>query len=85
MIKFVNSQTPNYYTLVDSLTRYGSLDLWLHGIENFYPSHDQFSVTSIGSSWQFLGPVGLTDQLNGLVSAVYVDTVTDSTLNTIYI
>jgi len=66
-------------------TRYGSLDHWLLGIENFDQSRDQFSSTSIGSSWEVLGPVGITYQRNGLVSAVYVDTITDNTMNTIYI
>jgi len=69
----------------EDTTRQGSLDLWLEAIERYDLSQDLYSSSPIAASWNVLGPVGISGQWNGLVSAVYVDTISDETLNTIYI
>ncbi|MBC8461524.1 MAG: hypothetical protein H8D67_26415 [Deltaproteobacteria bacterium] len=41
--------------------------------------------TIVASNWKPVGPVNLENQTNGLVQAVYVDTVSDKSNKTIYI
>ena len=65
--------------------RKGSQKSWLEAIERYQQEKDGFTQTPIGSFWYQTGPKLQRTQLSGLVSSVYVDTLKDKTLNTIYI
>ncbi len=73
--------------LTDSLNHssFGSineaLESYLNNYGYFHRSTNQYS------NWKFVGPQGIdrSRQIVGLISAIYVDTVTDKTMNTIFI
>lgn len=55
-------------------------------MNNYLNNVDYYNRAGInGSDWKLVGPFYPSEQKNGLVSAVWVDTVGDPSLNTIYI
>ncbi len=64
----------------------GSFSLYGNAMKHYYENKEYFTrSTNIFSDWQFLGPKTSAIQNIGQVSAVYVDTVSDKSMNTIYI
>lgn len=64
----------------------GSFSIYRNGIMNFYENKEYFTrSTNIYSDWHLLGPKISAIQNIGLVSAVYIDTISDNSMNTIYI
>jgi len=65
----------SFALIMDALDRYNNNYNYYHRATNQY------------SNWKFLGPQGFNSskQIAGLVSAVYVDTINDTTMRTIYV
>ncbi len=64
----------------------GNFNLYRNRITDYYIEKEKYdNSTMLAANWRFIGPSGITEQVNGLVNAVYVDTVNDKTLQTIYI
>lgn len=63
----------------------GNMDIYQTGLKAFYANKDYFSrSTDIYSDWHSLGPNTLPLPYLGQISAVYVDTISDKSGNTIY-
>lgn len=64
----------------------GSLKLYIDKISDDILGHNgSEDLTPIAAHWQQSGPTGISKQVMGLVSCIYVDTISDTSLNTIYI
>lgn len=68
----------------DSIKK-GSPELWLKAISDYALEKDKYRQTPYGSFWYQLGPKNIQSQVSGLVSTVFVDTIKDKTLRTIYL
>lgn len=65
----------------------GRFTLYGKAIKEYLENRDKYDRPApIGSCWNLLGPTNYPSwQQNGLISCVYVDTITDTTMKTIYI
>jgi hypothetical protein len=65
----------------------GDFSLYTKALGQFQELQAEYlNSSSMASNWQLLGPTNDHDlQVNGLVSTVYIDTIADTSMNTIYI
>ncbi|MCX6286758.1 MAG: hypothetical protein NTY96_06565 [Bacteroidetes bacterium] len=69
-------------------TNNGSFGLIRDALIDYIDHYHYFHRTSgLYNDWHYIGPQGISNnlQVDGLVSAVYVDTINDQSMNTIYV
>jgi len=69
----------------DDVAKSGSFKIALEARDRFIKKKKSSGIDLFAPNWRTLGPKNLSTQNLGLVSAVYVDTVIDKTMRTIYI
>lgn len=67
-------------------SRNGDFNVYRKAMNEYSVNKEKFDkATMIAANWKYIGPTGIHKQIQGLVNAIYIDTVNDNTLKTIYI